>query len=77
MLTSTLSKVIEIIKTRFEPDFSPILAETKIVEDLLLDSLDIIELVMSVEEEFNLEFPDEEIENCKTVEDICNLIESK
>ncbi|MCJ7806400.1 MAG: acyl carrier protein [Clostridia bacterium] len=46
-------------------------------EDIDADSLDIVELVMALEEEFDLEISDQEIENIKTVGDIVRYIESK
>ena len=44
------------------------------IEDLGADSLDIVELVMAMEEEFEVEIPDEEAENIKTVQDAVNYI---
>ena len=44
------------------------------IEDLGADSLDIVELVMAMEEEFEVEIPDEEAENIKTVQDAINYI---
>ena len=44
------------------------------IEDLGADSLDIVELVMQMEEEFEVEIPDEEAENIKTVQDAINYI---
>jgi acyl carrier protein len=44
------------------------------IEDLGADSLDIVELVMAMEEEFEVEIPDEEAENIKTVQDAVNFI---
>ena len=46
------------------------------IEDLGADSLDIVELVMAMEEEFEVEIPDEEAENIKTVQDAVNYITS-
>ena len=46
-------------------------------EDLDADSLDIVELVMALEEEFNLEISDEEVENIKTVGDVVRYIEAQ
>ncbi len=48
--------------------------ESKFIEDLGADSLDIVELVMAMEEEFEVEIPDEEAENIKTVSDAVNYI---
>jgi acyl carrier protein len=44
------------------------------IEDLGADSLDIVELVMAMEEEFEVEIPDEEAENIKTVQDAMNFV---
>jgi acyl carrier protein len=44
------------------------------IEDLGADSLDIVELVMAMEEEFEVEIPDEEAENIKTVQDAINYV---
>lgn len=48
--------------------------ESTFVDDLSADSLDIVELVMSIEEEFEIEIPDEEAEDITTVEDVVNYI---
>jgi acyl carrier protein len=52
------------------------IAMTTSFEDLDADSLDIVELVMALEEEFNLEISDEEVEGIKTVGDVVRYIES-
>ncbi|MBO6232891.1 MAG: acyl carrier protein [Clostridia bacterium] len=49
--------------------------EATFVDDLSADSLDIVELVMSIEEEFEMEIPDEAAEKIVTVEDVVNYIE--
>ena len=46
-------------------------------EDLDADSLDIVELVMAIEEEFNLEISDEEVESIRTVGDVVRYLETK
>ena len=46
------------------------------LEDLGADSLDAIDIVMSIEDQYSIEVPDETIENMKTVEDIVNFIEN-
>ena len=48
--------------------------ESSFIEDLGADSLDIVELVMAMEEEFEVEIPDEEAENIKTVGDAINYV---
>jgi acyl carrier protein len=50
--------------------------DSNISEDFGADSLDIVDLVMSIEEEFDVEIPDEQIENVKTVRDVVQYIES-
>ena len=50
-------------------------AQTKFIEDLGADSLDIVELVMGLEEEFGTEIPDEEAEKLQTVGDVAKFIE--
>ena len=49
--------------------------EAEVIEDLGADSLDIVDLVMTLEEEFDTEIPDEDIENLKPVGDIVKYIE--
>jgi acyl carrier protein len=55
-----------------EPD--KVTEQASFIEDLGADSLDIVELVMAMEEEFEVEIPDEEAENIKTVGDAINYI---
>ena len=52
-------------------------ADSKLVDDLKADSLDIVELVTSLEEEYNIEISDEDIKNIRTVGDVVRFIESK
>lgn len=54
-----------------------ITADSKLVDDLKADSLDIVELVTSLEEEYNIEISDEDIKNIRTVGDVVRFIESK
>ncbi len=70
------NKIREIICTQLdiEPDKGTI--EASVTDNLGADSLDLVELVMSIEEEFDLEVPDSEIENLKTVGDIVRYIEA-
>jgi acyl carrier protein len=58
-------------------DEEKVTMEASIVDDLGADSLDVVDLVMSLEEEFDIEIPDEDVENMKTVGDIVKHIESK
>lgn len=52
-------------------------AEASLLEDLGADSLDIVELIMALEEEYNLEIPDEDVEKIQTVGDVTNYVAQK
>ena len=68
-------KVREILVDQLDVDEDAVTMEASIQNDLGADSLDIVDLVMSLEEEFDCEIPDEEIENIKTGGDIVKYIE--
>ena len=70
-----LDQIKEILKDTMDIDESKISLDSKLKEDLELDSLDSVELIMSAEEEFGIEIPDEDVMNFKTVNDIVNYIE--
>lgn len=69
-------KIIAILADQFGKDESEIELTMDIAEDLGADSLDVVELLMSIEDEFSTEIPDEEIENIKTVGDLVTYIEN-
>ena len=68
-------KVIDILAEVAEKDKTEITRETNLVEDLELESLDIVTLVAKIEEEFKIDIPDEEIQNLLTVGDAIKFIE--
>lgn len=68
-------KVREILVDQLDVEEEAVTMDSNIANDLGADSLDIVDLVMSLEEEFDTEIPDEEIENIKTVGDIVKFIE--
>ncbi|MBP0962726.1 MAG: acyl carrier protein [Oscillospiraceae bacterium] len=68
-------KVREILMEQLDVEESVVTMEAAILEDLGADSLDIVDLVMTLEDEFDMEIPDEEIETIKTVGDIVHFIE--
>lgn len=69
-----LSKVIDIIKEQLNIDDVEITEETSFKDDLGVDSLDLLELVMAFEEEYNIELDPEELEGIQTVGDIVEFI---
>lgn len=70
-------KLKEIVADQLDVDADKVTMESNITEDLGADSLDTVDLVMSIEEVFDIEIPDEAVEKIKTVGDIVNYIESK
>lgn len=68
-------KVKELIADQLDADADSIVASANIQDDLGADSLDVVDLVMSLEEEFDMEIPDEAVANIKTVGDIVKYIE--
>lgn len=70
-----LEKLKEILVDQLDVEEDKVMLEASITEDLGADSLDVVDLIMSLEEEFGLEIPDEEVENIKTVGDIVKYIE--
>ncbi|WP_028511255.1 acyl carrier protein [Ruminococcus sp. NK3A76] len=69
-------KVKEIIVDQLDADENDVTQDASITDDLGADSLDVVDLVMSIEEEFDIEVPDEEVANMKTVGDIVKYIEA-
>ena len=76
MATFSEDKVKEIIAKELEVDVKQMTPEAKFIEDLGADSLDIVELVMALEEEFSIEIPDEDADKLKTVGDAMNYLKS-
>ena len=69
-------RVKEIIAKELEVGVQQLAPEAKFIEDLGADSLDIVELVMALEEEFGLDIPDEDAEKMKTVGDAMNYLKA-
>lgn len=70
-------KIKDIIVEQLDVEEDAVTMEASITDDLGADSLDVVDLVMSIEESFDAEIPDEEVENIKTVGDIVKYIENK
>ena len=70
-------KIKSIIVDQLDADENEVTMEANIQDDLGADSLDVVDLVMSIEENFDIEIPDEDVENIQTVGDIVKYIEAK
>ena len=68
-------KVKEILMDQLDVEEEKVTMEASIVDDLGADSIDLVDMVMSLEEEFDVEIPDDQVENIKTVGDIVKYIE--
>ena len=68
-------KLQAIIAEQLELDEDTITYDSHILDDLGADSLDVVDLIMSVEDEFGVEVPDEALENIRTIEDMVKYIE--
>ena len=64
------NRIVEIIANQLGIEEDDVTAEASVIDDLGADSLDIVELVMALEEEFDLEIPDEEAEKIRSVQNI-------
>ncbi len=76
-MAEIVEKVKQIIAEQLGVKLEEIKPESSFVDDLGADSLDTVELVMALEEEFNIEIPDEDAEKMTTVTDAIKYIEKK
>lgn len=70
-------KLREILAQQLELDETLIMSDSLLLDDLGADSLDVIDIVMSVEDEFQVEVPDELIEDMSSVSDMVEFLESR
>jgi len=70
-------KVRDIIAKQLDIDAGTITMTSRLIDDLKADSLDIVELIMDLEQEFNIEIPDEELPKVQTVADIVGYLDKK
>jgi len=73
----TFEKIREIIANKIQVDEEKITPETSLMKDLEADSLDAVEIIMGIEEEFDVEIPDSAAEGFQNVGDIAKYVESK
>lgn len=69
-------KIISLIAEKLGKKAEEIKMESRLIEDLGADSLDIVELIMAFEDEFNISLPDEEVAKMKTIGNIVNYIKT-
>ena len=74
-MSEIAEKVIKIVVEQLGVSEDQVTPEAKFIEDLGADSLDAVDMLMSLEDEFDVEIPDEEIENIRTVGDLVSYIE--
>ena len=67
-------KVKDLVSKQLSIDEKEITSDASFIEDLGADSLDTVELIMSLEEEFDIEIPDEEAEKIKTVQNVVDYV---
>ena len=74
-MSDSAEKVKKIVVEHLGVEAEKVTEEASFIDDLGADSLDIVELVMAFEEEFDVEIPDEEVENIVSVKDAINYID--
>jgi acyl carrier protein len=72
--TTIQQRVNDILAEQLGVELNVLTPEANLVDDLGADSLDVVELVMALEEEFGVEIPDEEVENIRTIRDVTEYI---
>lgn len=73
----TLDQVVKIVADELNVDISEVAESSRFIEDLGADSLDQVELIMKLEESFDLEVPEEDAEKMQTVKDVVDYVEEK
>ena len=68
-------KIVEILSNQLEVEESVITPDSDLADDLGASSLDLVDLAMSIEDEFGIEVPDDLIETVKTVDDVVKFVE--
>lgn len=74
---SVIDELKELVAKKLSVDISQVTPEAKFTDDLGADSLDLVELVMELEEHFEIEISDEDSQNFQTVSDVAAYVQSK
>ncbi|MEA3222705.1 MAG: acyl carrier protein [Thermodesulfobacteriota bacterium] len=76
-MASVEERIIELIAEQLDRDKSEISPEMSFIDDLGADSLDLVELIMTIEEEYNIEIPDDDAEKLTYIKDAIEYIKGK
>jgi acyl carrier protein len=76
-MSSTEEKIIIIVADKLGVDRAEVTPDAVFIDDLGADSLDLVELIMAMEEEFGFEIGDEEAEKLRTVGDVINFVKAR
>ncbi|MDR1577711.1 MAG: acyl carrier protein [Deltaproteobacteria bacterium] len=76
-MSEILDRVVGVVADQLQVDSSEIQLESNFQDDLGADSLDLVELIMAMEEEFDVKIDDEAAQSIKTVQDAVDFIENK
>ena len=76
-MSDTAKRVRKVVAAKFDMNEADLVPEASIVSDLGADSLDVVEISMALEKEFDIEISDEDIESTKTLRDLERLIDEK
>ena len=72
-----IDKVKNILSDKLGLDINTIKDDTSIIDDLGADSLDVVEIIMEIEDQFGITVPDDDVTTLKTVRDISDYVDSK
>ena len=73
-MEAVTKKVTSIIVEQLSVEADAVVPEANLLDDLGADSLDVVELVMAIEEEFGIEIPDDDVENIRTTKDVVDYV---
>jgi acyl carrier protein len=76
-MEAVIQRVSSIVGEQLGVEEADLVPEASLLDDLGADSLDVVELVMALEEEFGIEVPDDDVENIRTIQDIVQYVEGK
>ena len=71
----TFERIRELLAEQLELDANDITMDSNIMDDFDADSLDVVDMIMALEDEYSIEVPDEDVENFRTVGDVVRYVE--